>query len=61
MYFTNDQWKADAFPLSLVSLYSHYPVTVALCELELAAKGFWGSKSGPVLEGTVQQDLPEHS
>lgn len=56
MYFINDQGKADA-----PSLYSHYPVTVALCELELAAKGFWDSKSDPVLVGTVQQDLPEHS
>lgn len=36
-------------------------MTVALCEQELAAKGFWGSKSDPVSVGTVQQDLPEHS
>lgn len=56
MHFSNDQGEADA-----PSLYSHCPVTVALCELELAAKGFWGSKSDPVLVGTVQQDLPEHS
>lgn len=56
MHFSNDQGEADT-----PSLYSHCPVTVALCELELAAKGFWGSKSDPVLVGTVQQDLPEHS
>lgn len=55
-YFTNVQGKANA-----PSLYSHYRVTVVQCELELAAKGFWGSKSGPVSVGTARQDWPEHS
>jgi len=55
-YFTNDEGKTIA-----ASLYSHYHVTVALYELELAAKEFWGSKSGSVPVGTARQDLPERS